>query len=329
MTLSSFNKMEIFGILGIIFIIISLILIIKTNKDKNNIKQINYDIENHNNNLINHNKILVNNYNSLKQKENEILINIDKQMSILNNVNKTIETNLQNQKQLSAKAFENYCDLLDNEYEKQVQEYEQLCNVLNSSYEKLQLNKIEELQKVQDELEAAKKTRAAIIAAQVKEKEIKEQLSFYCLKAKEVELSDIKILEKIKGQLNNPRILSMLIWQTYWQKPMTTLCNNVLGSTTVCGIYKITNQLTGECYIGQAVDIATRWKQHAKCGLGIDTPVNNKLYKAIQEYGIWNFSWELIEKCNALELNQKEKYYIELYQAYAFGYNSNTGIKNN
>ena len=29
-----------------------------------------------------------------------------------------------------------------------------------------------------------------------------------------------------------------------------------------------------------------RWKQHAKCGLGIDTPAANKLYKAMQEDGI-------------------------------------------
>ena len=73
--------------------------------------------------------------------------------------------------------------------------------------------------------------------------------------------------------------------------------------------------------------MADRWKQHAKCGLGIDTPASNKLYKAMQEDGINNFSWELIEKCPREQLNEKEKYYIELYDAYNFGYNSNVGIK--
>jgi hypothetical protein len=53
---------------------------------------------------------------------------------------------------------------------------------------------------------------------------------------------------------------------------MTTLCNNILGTKTICGIYKITNLNTNMCYIGQAVDMATRWKTHCKCGLGIDTP---------------------------------------------------------
>lgn len=310
--------MEIFGIIGIILIIIAIILFIKTNKDKNNIKQINNTVENHNKELENHN-------NYLLQKEKDIDNNINNKTIILNNLTQTIEDNLNNQKKLSANAFEQYCDLLDAEYVKRVQEHDKLCQNLNVAYEKAQMSYLAELTKVQEELDLAKKTRAATIAAQIKEKEIKEKLAFYCLSTKESELSDIKTLEKVKGQLNNPRILSMLIWQTYWQKPMTALCNNVLGASVVCGIYKITNQITDECYIGQSVDIATRWKQHAKCGLGIDTPANNKLYKAMQEYGIWSFSWELLETCTSTELNQKEKYYIDLYQSYAFGYNSNIG----
>jgi group I intron endonuclease len=119
----------------------------------------------------------------------------------------------------------------------------------------------------------------------------------------------------------------MLIWQTYWQKPMTALCNQVIGTAIKSGIYKITNIKTKECYIGQEVDIAARWKQHAKCGLGIDTPPANKLYKAIQEYGIWNFSWEVLEECSTKDLNEKEKYYIEAYKSKEYGYNSISGNK--
>lgn len=67
---------------------------------------------------------------------------------------------------------------------------------------------------------------------------------------------------------------------------MTQLCNNVVGLKEVCGIYKITNQKTNQCYIGQSVDISKRWKDHVKCGLGIDTPTNNKLYQSMNEFGI-------------------------------------------
>ena len=106
---------------------------------------------------------------------------------------------------------------------------------------------------------------------------------------------------------------------------MTSLCNNILGAKTVCGIYKITNQKNEKCYIGQSVDVSRRWKDHAKCGLGIDTPQGNKLYKDMQDFGIWNFSWELLEECSKEQLNEKEKYYIELYQSKEYGYNTLKG----
>lgn len=46
----------------------------------------------------------------------------------------------------------------------------------------------------------------------------------------------------------------------------------------------------------------------------------------MQEYGIWNFSWELLEKCDRDKLNERERYYIELYMSKDFGYNSNKGV---
>ena len=119
----------------------------------------------------------------------------------------------------------------------------------------------------------------------------------------------------------------MLIWSTYYQKLITSLCSDRLGIDTVCGIYKITNILNNRCYIGQSVNIADRWKQHAKCGLGIDTPAGNKLYKAMMEDGLHNFAFELIEQCPKNELNEKEKFYIELYQSKEYGYNGTGGNK--
>ena len=103
---------------------------------------------------------------------------------------------------------------------------------------------------------------------------------------------------------------------------MSKLPNSVF---VTIGDYKITNQQNQKCYIGQSVDISKRWKDHAKCGIGIDTPVGNKLYKDMREYGIWNFSWELLEACPREQLNEKEKYYINLYQSQDFGYNSTKG----
>jgi hypothetical protein len=260
---------------------------------------------------------------SLKVKASDLLKDITNGKNELNLINQS----LNNSKELSQDALKSYYKILDEEYQKKEEEYNEHLKILQNAYESKQSEILQALADEAAELEKIQATRIAAIEANLREKKIEEDLSFYCLQIKETELTDIGILESIKPKLNNPRILSMLIWQTYWQKPMTALCNQVIGTAIKSGIYKITNIKTKECYIGQAVDIAARWKQHAKCGLGIDTPPANKLYKAIQEYGIWNFSWEVLEECSTKDLNEKEKYYIEAYKSKEYGYNSISGNK--
>lgn len=305
-------------IIGLILIILSCILLLYTYKYKSNINTINK-------NIANENYILDLQNQTLKNKEKEIEQNIKIKIQELNDISKSIENNFETKENLSRKAFENYCDLLDNHYKEKEKEYQEHLSLLGTSYEKYQLNLIQKTDKLKQELESIKATRTAAIQAQIKEQEIKEQREFYMLCPNTKDIDDIRRLEKIKPDLHNPRVLSMLIWSTFFQKPMTSLCNNVLGTATVTGIYKITNQENDMCYIGQAVDVATRWKNHAKCGLGIDTPAGNKLYKAMQEEGIWNFSWELLEACSREKLNEKEKFYIDLYQSKDFGYNTTKG----
>lgn len=71
-------------------------------------------------------------------------------------------------------------------------------------------------------------------------------------------------------------------------------------------------------------NIADRWKEHVKCGLGIDTPAN-KLYAAMQKYGVENFTFELLEDCPRAQLNEREKYYIDLYKTQEWGWNQTKG----
>ena len=85
-------------------------------------------------------------------------------------------------------------------------------------------------------------------------------------------------------------------------------------------IYKITNLETGMCYVGQAVDVASRWKQHIKRGIGAEAPTKNKLYPAMLEYGVENFSFELIEECDKDSLNEREQYWQDFFGAKEFGY---------
>ena len=326
----------VFGISGILYY--------KVINEHNTIQKINEDIIQQNNTIEEKNKELRQISESLKIEK----IMVSNQLNDLQNEHKrekerlrdlqdTINTTIDNQSQLAQTAYENYCENLENKKRIKEQEILESEEWLNKALEKHQeevLNNMEildskykkEKDKIEEDLEQLKATRAAIIQANIKEKEIEENSTFYCLTISEIDKADIKMLENIKPQLNKPRVLSMLIWSTFFQKPMTTLCNNIIGTSTVTGIYKITNQVTKECYIGQSVDISKRWKDHAKCGLGIDTPAGNKLYKAMQTYGIWNFSWEVLEQCSKDLLDEKEKYYIDLYDSYNFGYNSNTGI---
>lgn len=235
-------------------------------------------------------------------------------------------------------ALEKYADALESNYNEKEKEYDASIKLMSEAYDNEQERMLktvaaaassarDSIAKITEELRQLSASKEAAMEAARREEEIKKQKEFYSLQISELDLNDIRMLEKIKPSLNKPRVLSMLIWTTWFRTPMTTLCNNVLGTKTVTGIYKITNQLNGKCYVGQAVDVADRWKTHAKCGLDIDTPAGNKLYAAMKEDGIWNFTWELLEACSSQELNEKEKFYIDLYDSKNYGYNSTIGNK--
>ena len=239
----------------------------------------------------------------------------------------TIQNTIDNQQEMSSNAFKNYCDILEKRYKEVEEEHDMEIKALNTAYSNLQLKLLREADEVRSDLDKIKATRTAAIEAARREKDIENNLTFYCLDISDADKTDIAKLEALKPSLNKPRVLSMLIWQTWFQKPLKVLSANVVGATDATGIYKITNIKTKECYIGQAIHIKDRFIEHAKCGLGIDTPAGNKLYKAIQEFGLWNFSFEVLEECPREQLNEKEKYYIDLYSSYDYGYNSTRGNK--
>lgn len=229
--------------------------------------------------------------------------------------NKLLDDLKNRNEEIANQAYSTYAEILESSYAKIEGDFDGRVARLKNN-----------LASVQNELDTLKATRAAAHEALLKEQEVKENKDNYRLLPSQADLTDARRLEIVKRELNKPRILAMLIWQTYWQPLAKKQFPLILQAKTKTGIYKITNIITDECYIGQAIDVYKRWNEHCKCGLGIDTPPGNKLYKAIQEYGLENFTFELIEECSNLELNEKEKYFIELYQADTFGYNGNKGV---
>ena len=92
-------------------------------------------------------------------------------------------------------------------------------------------------------------------------------------------------------------------------------------------IYKITNLINGNCYIGQtSKPVKLRWKEHKKDATDISRgKYEYPLYRAFRKYGFENFSFEIIEKCKISELNDKEIYWINFYNSYHDGYNQCLG----
>lgn len=261
-----------------------------------------------------------NEISSLSSKKIKLIEEIEKEKQkadkIYEKEKKRISEQLEIYKKNTDYASEQYAYCLEKEYQKIEKEYDNKMKQIEQDKKDAD----SALQKLRDSLSAG-------VQAQLREKEKEESINFYKLNVSESDLEDILSLNKLKITFHQPVVLSKLIWSTYFQKQTTEMCNRILGTTKKCGIYKITNLQSKQCYIGQSVDIATRWKDHIKCGLGIDASATNKLYKAMQKDGIWNFSFELMEECQRTQLNEKERFWIELYQSDKFGYNLTKGNK--
>ena len=242
---------------------------------------------------------------------------------------KSINQELQSYREEKEADIEEYIKAKQALAKKRVQEIEENVTAQLEIFEQANTKILEKMGQekadVLQELEKIKASLSAGVAARLREQEKKDKIGFYKLSVSSADLNDIQILNNLKPSLRKPVILSKYIWTQYFQKQMNELCERVLGKKTACGIYKITNLVTEQCYIGQSRDIAARWKDHCKCGLGIDAPATNALYNAMQENGVWNFSFELLEECSSEQLNEKEKFWIEMYQSKIFGYNATKG----
>lgn len=185
--------------------------------------------------------------------------------------------------------------------------------------------KTKELEEVLVQLaEAHAKADAAIKVNKRAEME-RQQKDFYKIQLSEEDLEEIKRLREVEPFLRDKEPLNKVIYKCYYEKPLTSMIGRVLGNRKIMGIYKITNLNNGMCYIGQSVDVADRWRQHVKRGVGAEPVTQNKLYPAMKAIGVENFMFELIEECKGNELTPREKYWTDFYQAQAYGYTVKKG----
>lgn len=180
--------------------------------------------------------------------------------------------------------------------------------------------KAQELNALNYAIEDAKSKVEAAVTANKRAAEEQNKINFYRIQLSDIDIEEIKKLRAVIPYLREAEPLNKVIWKIYYERPTTDLIGRVIGGGVHTGIYKITNIENGMCYVGQAVNLAERWKQHIKRGVGADTPTRNKLYPAMLAVGVENFTFEVIEECERNQLDSREDYWQDFFKAREFGY---------
>jgi hypothetical protein len=113
------------------------------------------------------------------------------------------------------------------------------------------------------------------------------------------------------------------------ESPVLSDFKNIVGT-----IYVLENKINNRLYVGQTYNSYTaRWSEHKKSVNKLDYPI----YRAIKKYGWDNFNKYVIFQTKMYEntienkkiivsiLDEKEKYYIKLYDSVNKGYNVTEG----
>lgn len=212
---------------------------------------------------------------------------------------------------------------LDAAKEECFKEYQIILKDMSEHFSKETKACVGQLAKVRGELDTEKSRVQAIVKDYFEEK---QKVTSFVIPLTENAKADIKRLREIQPLIFEKDVVSKIIWKGYIEKPLNQMLKMFYKSAEISGIYKITCGTTGEVYIGQAVNIADRFKQHIKKGLGIEM-TKTKLYEAMFKYGVEDFTFEVLEPCPQEKLNQEEKYWIEFYNSKEYGLNTLGGIK--
>lgn len=93
------------------------------------------------------------------------------------------------------------------------------------------------------------------------------------------------------------------------------------------GIYKITCLVNNKSYIGQSVSIKRRWATHQR-ELAAGVHHNEYLQRAYNKYGKNSFTYEILELCPKEKLNEREQFYIRIFDTFENGFNCDLGGHN-
>lgn len=200
------------------------------------------------------------------------------------------------------------------------QEHQENVEAFQKQYDETVAHFMEQYRQMADNVSAMRAINDAAVLAAKRAEEMKTAKDFYRIQLNDIDVEEIKALRSIEHLLRDKEPLNKIIWKCYYEKPTTDLIGRVIGGGIHTGIYKITEIETGKCYVGQAANLADRWKQHIKRGVGADAPTRNKLYPAMIAAGPENFTFEVIEECARALLDEREDYWQDYFKAKEFGY---------
>ena len=79
----------------------------------------------------------------------------------------------------------------------------------------------------------------------------------------------------------------------------------------IIGIYKITNTVTGDFYIGSSKDVKSRLAAH-KCQSTWKKCPDNPMYQDMMKYGVDKFEFQILEEVESSSLKETEQQFIEI-----------------
>ena len=257
---------------------------------------------------------LLENYNKLLEQQKSLLKDIKEKETFNNSLFKIREEELN--RIIDEKKKEGI-KRIDVELEKIRQDK---LTILNAEYKQFESDQEEikrktliETEEIINLLDDYRSQREAVNLAILREKELKEKENFYKIVIPENDQEDIEVLKTIGPRLRNREALNKLIYDVFVKRPLNELIKRVTNGKEISGIYKITYIKTGEAYIGKTTNISTRWQNHIKTACGLEGAARTTFHNRLEQDGIWNYTFEILEEVPKDKLSEREKFYIELY----------------
>lgn len=287
------------------------------------------------------------NISSLQSREQEVRQQIEEKMKHMEQLNKQLSaTNiLLNEQRSRAQTYEQNLRLSAEQnaqkYEKDLRSlaenkiaieneenqrkakiaHEEVVKTLNQQADIMR----KQVQELQNQINEYTAKQTAINEAIMRQRAIEEKQDFYRVCLAPETANDVEILNQARRNLKKPEIIDKIIYDNYIAKPVLEMIKRVLQNSTYSGIYKITCLKTGEIYIGKSTDVKNRWQQHCKSAFNCGSIASSLLHKKMQQYGIENFTFELLEVVPKDQLTEREKFYINFYQTKEVGLNERNG----